>query len=68
MGGAVGGLTPPKLPVRAGEGVLQGTVGHSLTGAATLFVCARARVSVSVSRFHRLQPRPPPRRIRARDS
>ena len=24
------GFLPPKLPVRAGEGALQGTVGHSL--------------------------------------
>ena len=30
VGGAVGGLPPPKLPVLAGEGPLQGTVGHRL--------------------------------------
>ena len=26
------GFLPPKLPVRAGEGALQGTVGHRLRG------------------------------------
>ena len=30
VGGAVGGLPPPKLPLRGGRALLQGTVGGRL--------------------------------------